>query len=258
MNDPQTGVRGQPRGPRRCFRRPKTHPTAVGGRDQRADSGIETTPGMSRWSSSRSFWFPVPADRRVRRSVQLAAGLVLYGVTAAMLVLAGFGLDPWDVLHQGLSRTFGLPIGAWAIIVSFTVLLCWLPLRQRPGVGTLANATTVGLVIDLVLSSFHAPHAMWARIALLVGAVIGNGIATGLYIGAGLGPGPRDGLMVGLAKRGHSLRVVRTSIELTVLIAGALLGGTVGVGTVLYAVSIGPLAHLTIPAFSRDPSPGRP
>ncbi len=114
-----------------------------------------------------------------------------------MLVLAGFGLDPWDVLHQGLSRTFGLPIGAWAIIVSFSVLLCWLPLRQRPGAGTLANATTVGVVIDLVLSSFHAPHAMWARIALLAGAVIGNGIATGLYIGLASGPARAMGLAPG-------------------------------------------------------------
>ena len=205
---------------------------------------------MSRWSSSRSLWFPVPADRRVRRSVQLAAGLVLYGVTAAMLVLAGFGLDPWDVLHQGLSRTFGLPIGAWAIIVSFSVLLCWLPLRQRPGVGTLANATAVGLVIDLVLSSFHAPHAMWARIALLAGAVIGNGIATGLYIGAGLGPGPRDGLSTGIAGRGHSVRVVRTGVEAIVLITGFLVGGSIGIGTVVYALAIGPITHRTIPALA--------
>lgn len=167
-----------------------------------------------------------------------------------MLVLAGFGLDPWDVLHQGLSRTFGLPIGAWAIIVSFSVLLCWLPLRQRPGAGTLANATAVGLLIDLVLSSFHAPHAMWARIALLAGAVIGNGIATGLYIGAGLGPGSRDGLSTGIAGRGHSVRVVRTGVEAIVLITGFLLGGSVGIGTVGYALAIGPITHRTIPALA--------
>ena len=166
-----------------------------------------------------------------------------------MLVLAGFGLDPWDVLHQGLSRTFGLPIGAWAIIVSFSVLLCWLPLRQRPGAGTLANATAVGLVIDLVLSSFHAPHAMRARIALLAGAVIGNGIATGLYIGAGLGPGPRDGLSTGIAGR-HSIRVVRTGVEAIVLITGFLVGGSVGIGTVVYALAIGPITHRTIPALA--------
>jgi uncharacterized membrane protein YczE len=193
---------------------------------------------------------PVPADRRARRFAQLAAGLVLYGVTASMLVLARLGLDPWDVLHQGLSRTVGLGIGTWAIIVSVAVLLAWTPLRQRPGVGTIANALVVGIVIDLMLVLVHPPHALWARIALLLGGVAGNGIATGFYIGAGLGPGPRDGLSTGIAGRGHSMRVVRTTIEATVLVTGFLLGGTVGVGTVLYALSIGPITHQTIPALA--------
>ena len=190
---------------------------------------------------------PLPPDRRGRRFAQLAAGLILYGVTASMLVLARLGLDPWDVLHQGLSRTFGLGIGTWAVIVSVVVLLAWWPLRQRPGVGTVANALTVGLVIDLVLSLAHSPHAIWARWALLIGGVAGNGLATGLYIGAGLGPGPRDGLSTGLAGRGYSMRVVRTSIEATVLLVGFLLGGTVGIGTVVYAASIGLITHQTIP-----------
>lgn len=167
-----------------------------------------------------------------------------------MLVLARLGLDPWDVLHQGLSRTFGLPIGTWAIILSFVVLLSWLPLRQRPGVGTLANAMIVGLVIDLFLSVFQAPHAPWARIALLLAGVVGNGIATGLYIGAGLGPGPRDGLSTGIAGRGYSMRVVRTSVEAIVLLTGFLLGGSVGIGTALYALAIGPITHRTIPALA--------
>jgi uncharacterized membrane protein YczE len=193
---------------------------------------------------------PVPSDRRARRVSQLAVGLVLYGVTASMLVLARLGLDPWDVLHQGLSHTFGLGIGTWAIIVSVVVLLAWLPLHQRPGVGTVANALVVGLVIDAVLALAHPPHAMWARIALLVGGVAGNGVATGFYIGAGLGPGPRDGLSTGIAGRGHSMRVVRTSIEATVLAGGFLLGGTVGVGTVAYALSIGPITHQTIPRLA--------
>jgi uncharacterized membrane protein YczE len=187
-----------------------------------------------------------------RRGAQLLAGLLLYGITAAMLVLAGLGLDPWDVLHQGLSRTFGLGIGTWAILVSCLVLLLWLPLRQRPGLGTVANATIVGTVMDLVLSLVHPPHVLWVRVALLVGGVVGNGIATGLYVGAGLGPGPRDGLSIGIAARGRSLRVVRTCIEATVLVTGILLGGTFGVGTVLYALSIGPITHVTIPALAID------
>ena len=193
---------------------------------------------------------PVPPDRRLRRWVQLVAGLVLYGVTVAMMVLAGLGLDPWDVLHQGLSRTFGLGIGTWAILASFVVLLGWWPLRQRPGAGTLTNAVAVGAVLDLVLWLVDPPQALWARVALLVGGVVGNGVATGLYLGAGLGAGVRDGLSTGLAARGHSMRAVRTGIEAVVLVAGFLLGGTVGIGTILYALAIGPITHRTIPALA--------
>lgn len=200
---------------------------------------------------------PIPTDRRLRRGAQLIVGLILYGVTAAMLVLAKFGLDPWDVLHQGLSRTFGLGIGTWAILISLVVLVAWWPLRLRPGAGTVANAILVGVVIDLMLSLTHPPHALWARVALLVGGVAGNGIATGLYIGAGLGPGARDGLSIGIAARGHSMRIVRTGIEATVLATGVLLGGTVGIGTLLYALAIGPMTHLTIPALSIDPARAR-
>ena len=188
------------------------------------------------------------------RLVQLYAGLVLYGVSSSLLVLAGLGLDPWDVFHQGLSRTFGLAIGTWAIIVGALVLLLWIPLRQRPGIGTVSNVILVGLTMDVVLGHVGQPHAMAARIACLICGVFLNGVATGAYIGAGLGPGPRDGLMTGLAARGHSIRVVRAGLELTVLVTGWLLGGTVGVGTVLYALSIGPLAHFFIPLFAR----GRP
>jgi uncharacterized membrane protein YczE len=188
------------------------------------------------------------------RLAQLYLGLVLYGVSASLLVLAGLGLDPWDVFHQGLSRTFGLAIGTWAIIVGVAVLLLWIPLRQRPGIGTVSNVILVGLTMNVVLGHVHAPHAMAARIACLVCGVFLNGVATGAYIGAGLGPGPRDGLMTGLAARGHSIRVVRTGLEVTVLVIGWLLGGTVGVGTLVYALSIGPLAHVFIPLFAR----GRP
>jgi uncharacterized membrane protein YczE len=188
------------------------------------------------------------------RLVQLYLGLILYGISSSLLVLATLGLDPWDVFHQGLSRTFGLAIGTWAIIVGAVVLLLWIPLRQRPGIGTVSNVILVGLTMNIVLGHVGAPHAMTARIACLVCGVFLNGIATGAYIGAGLGPGPRDGLMTGIAARGHSIRVVRTGIEVTVLVTGWLLGGTVGVGTVVYALSIGPLAHVFIPLFAR----GRP
>ena len=188
------------------------------------------------------------------RLVQLYLGLILYGISSSLLVLADLGLDPWDVFHQGLSRTFGLAIGTWAIIVGAVVLLLWIPLRQRPGIGTLSNVILVGLTMNVVLGHVDAPHAMAARIACLVCGVFLNGVATGAYIGAGFGPGPRDGLMTGLAARGHSIRVVRTGLEVTVLVTGWLLGGTVGVGTVVYALSIGPLAHVFIPLFAR----GRP
>jgi uncharacterized membrane protein YczE len=186
-----------------------------------------------------------------RRLIQLFAGLVLYGVSDAMLLLARLGVDPWDVLHQGLARRIGLQTGTWAIIVGVVVLLLWIPLRQRPGVGTLCNVVVVGLVIDAVLWLVPPPAALAVRVPMLIGGVVLNGMATGLYIGAGLGPGPRDGLMTGIAARGHSIRVVRTCIEATVLAAGWLLGGNVGPGTVLYAVAIGPLAHVFIPLFAR-------
>ena len=188
------------------------------------------------------------------RLAQLYGGLLLYGVSSSLLVLAGLGLDPWDVFHQGLSRTFGLAIGTWAIIVGAAVLLLWIPLRQRPGIGTLSNVVLVGLTMNVVLGHVDPPHMLSVRIACLVCGVFLNGVATGAYIGAGLGPGPRDGLMTGLAARGHSIRVVRTGIELTVLLTGWLLGGTVGVGTVVYALAIGPLAHVFVPLFAR----GRP
>jgi uncharacterized membrane protein YczE len=191
----------------------------------------------------------VPADRRPARVSLLFVGLTLYGVSDAMLVLAGLGLDPWDVLHQGLARTLGLQVGTWAILVGAMVLLAWVPLRQRPGLGTVCNVAVIGLVIDLTLAVVPAPDELGVQVAVLVGGVLLNGVATGAYIGAGLGPGPRDGLSTGIAARGHSLRVVRTVVEVSVLVAGWLLGGTVGVGTVLYALAIGPITHFTIPAL---------
>jgi len=193
-----------------------------------------------------------------RRLIQLFAGLVLYGVSDSMLLLAGLGVDPWDVLHQGLARRTGIPTGTWAIIAGAVVLLLWIPLRQRPGFGTLCNVVLIGAVIDAVLAVVAPPRSLPVQAVVMVSGVVLNGVATGLYIGAGLGPGPRDGLMTGFAARGHSLRLVRTCIEATVLLAGWLLGGTVGVGTVVYAACIGPLAHVFVPLFSRPEPPAVP
>ena len=184
------------------------------------------------------------------------AGLVLYGVSLGLMLLARLGVDPWDVLHQGLARHTGIATGTWVIIASVIVLVLWVPLRQRPGVGTLCNAVLIGLVVDVMLAVLAPPHSLTIRIGMLVAGVALNGVATGLYIGAGLGAGPRDGLMTGIAARGHSIQLVRTSIEGIVLLAGWLLGGNVGAGTVLYAVSIGPLAHIFIPVFGRKPTNG--
>ena len=192
------------------------------------------------------------------------AGLLLYGVTMGMMVRSVLGLDPWDVFHQGLTAwinqwvplSFGMVITA----VSVLVLLLWIPLRQRPGLGTIANAAIIGFTTDATLAVLPAPEGMAWRIALLVAAIVLNAVAGALYIGAGLGPGPRDGLMTGLVARGvGSIRVVRTTIEVGVLGTGWLLGGVVGVGTVLYALAIGPLLHLLIPRLqvrSRAPAPG--
>ncbi|MFF5259541.1 YitT family protein [Actinomadura viridis] len=182
-----------------------------------------------------------------RRLFQLYAGLALYGFGIALQVASTLGNDPWDVFHEGLARRFGLTIGLWIIITGAVVMLAWIPLRQRPGLGTISNVVLVGAFADLFLWLLPEPGSPAARWAFLIAAIVVSGFATGCYIGAGLGPGPRDGLMTGLAARGHSLRVVRTGIELTVLTLGFLLGGTVGVGTLLYALAIGPLAHVFLP-----------
>lgn len=186
---------------------------------------------------------------RAARFVQLIAGLVLFGASLALLVRSRLGLDPWDVFHQGLSVTTGLTIGTCTIAAGVVVLLLWIPLRQRPGAGTVANVVLVGLALDAVLALIPETDDLALRWTYLVGGIIVNGIATGAYIGAGLGPGPRDGLMVGLTR---SIRVVRTAIEVSVLVVGWLLGGTVGVGTLLYALTIGPIVHRTLPALTRD------
>ncbi len=200
--------------------------------------------------SARSTLIALVPPPRGRRLFQLYAGLLLFGVSSSMLLLGALGVDPWDVFHQGLSRRIGLGVGTWALIVSAAVLVFWVPLRQRPGLGTISNAIVVGLTIDAMLTLFHTPHSELLRWLLMLGGVLLNGLATGAYIGAGLGPGPRDGLMMGWAARGHQIRVVRTCIELTVFAIGWALGGNVGLGTVIYALGIGPLAHIFVPRFA--------
>ena len=190
-----------------------------------------------------------------RRLAQLYLGLVLYGISLALMVRAQLGLDPWDVLHEGLASRLPLTFGQVVIVVGALVLIAWIPLRQRLGLGTVSNVFVIGLAVDAALAVLPAPEPMAWRIAFLVAGVVLNAVATAAYIGARLGPGPRDGLMTGLvARTGRSVRLVRTSIELSVLASGWLLGGTVGVGTVLYAISIGPLVHVLLPrlAVSED------
>ena len=196
----------------------------------------------------------VTTSRRLpRRLLQLYVGLVLFGVSMGLLVRSRLGNMPWDVLHQGLVRQLGGTIGGWSIAVGVIVLLLWIPLRQRPGLGTVSNVVLIGVSVDATLSVLPNAGPMAARIAFMVAGVVLNGFATALYVGARLGPGPRAGLMTGfVARPGGSVRAVKTLIELAVVLVGALLGGTVGDGTVAYVVAIGPIVQvflhrLTVP-----------
>ncbi|CAL9365980.1 YczE/YyaS/YitT family protein [Streptomyces sp. enrichment culture] len=193
-----------------------------------------------------------PPGRRIpRRLVQLVSGLLLYGASSALLVRSGLGLEPWNVLHQGLSNLTGLSIGVVVTVMGAVVLLLWIPLRQRPGLGTVANVLLIGAAMDATLAVVPDADGLPARIALMVAGVVLNGLATGLYIAARFGPGPRDGLMTGLHRvTGRSIRLIRTALELTVVATGFLLGGSLGVGTVLYALAIGPLAQLSLRLFA--------
>jgi uncharacterized membrane protein YczE len=186
-----------------------------------------------------------------RRTIMLLVGLALYGLSLTLLVRAELGLDPWDVFHQGLAEVTGLSLGTVIVATSFLVLLFWIPLRERPGVGTVANAVLVGVGVDAFSALIPEVDGTAIRWVLLIVSVVLNGVATGLYIGAGMGPGPRDGLMTGIARRGHPIRVVRTTLEVMVLIAGIALGGSFGIGTIVYALAIGPLVHIFLPWFTR-------
>jgi uncharacterized membrane protein YczE len=198
------------------------------------------------------------AGRLARRLPQLYVGLVLYGVSLALMVRGHLGLAPWDVLHSGLTRYVPLTIGQVLVVISFLVLLLWIPLRELPGLGTISNALVIGFAADATLAVLDAPDATWLRVTMMVAGVVLNALATAAYIGAQFGRGPRDGLMTGLHRRtGLSLRLVRTGLEVTVVALGLLLGGVLGAGTVLYALAIGPLTQLMLPLVTVDLTPRR-
>jgi len=188
------------------------------------------------------------AGRLPRRLTQLMVGLTLFGLSMAMLIRAGLGMLPWDVLHYGVALHVPLSFGTIVVLVSFAVLLLWIPLREMPGLGTIANALWIGVAADVSLALLPSPATLGWQVAMMLGAIVLNGLSTALYIGAQLGPGTRDGLMTGLARRlPVSLRLIRTGIEVVVVLVGWLLGGVVGVGTVLFALAIGPLTQFFLP-----------
>jgi uncharacterized membrane protein YczE len=199
---------------------------------------------------------PLAARRLPRRVIQLYAGLLVFAFGEALIVRASLGVIPWDVLHQGLVEQFGLTIGQWSIIIGAVVLLLWIPLRERPGLGTVSNVIVIGAALDAFLGLLATPGTVWVRALFLVTGILINGVATAAYIGARLGPGPRDGLMTGLVRtRGWSVRVVRTGIEVAVVVIGWLLGGNLGVGTVLFALAIGPVVHVALPLLTVPEAP---
>ncbi|WP_253911555.1 YitT family protein [Streptomyces sp. CNQ-509] len=198
-------------------------------------------PVLSRWRGSRT----------ARRLAHLYVGLTLYGLSCALMVRAGIGLDPWDTFHQGLGKQTGWTMGVATIVVGAAVLLLWIPIRQRPGLGTVSNVVVIGVAMDASFALLPDVHGLALQIPQMLGGVVLNGVATGLYISARYGPGPRDGLMTGLHRRtGLSVRLVRTLIEITVLASGWVLGGAVGAGTVVYALAIGPLAQYFLRVFA--------
>lgn len=189
----------------------------------------------------------------------MVLGLAVFGFGSGLMVQSDLGNPPWDVFHEGFAVSSPFSIGVAAIITSFAVLLLWIPLRERPGLGTLANAVLIGVFIDLTVITIDTPSRLLLQVALMIGGVVLVGIGSGLYIGVRLGPGPRDGLMTGLAKRGISLRLARTGVEAVAMLVGWMLGGTVGVGTLVFALGIGPLVQVFLPRFdmgSASPQPG--
>lgn len=195
----------------------------------------------------------------IRRFVQLQLGLCLFGFSGALMVRAGLGLDPWNIFHQGLSQQTGLSLGTVVIGMGALVMLMWIPLRQKPGLGTVCNIFVIGLALDVSLVLLPSVEGLVWRSGLIAAGVILNAAASAAYIGAGMGPGPRDGLMTGLNRRlGWSIRISRLTVEIAVLTLGWLLGGVIGLGTVAYALAIGPLIQVFLPWFEAAPERERP
>jgi len=202
------------------------------------------------------FFLPVAGLRLRRRLVQLIFGLVIFGIGIGLMLRSGLGLPPWDVLHQGLSMQFGLTVGIWSILSSFVILIFWLPFRERYGIGTFLNAILIGVMIDVTAAVLPEASNTWWAVAMMIAGILMVGITSGMYIGANLGPGPRDGLMTAIARRGPSIRLTRVIMEVTVLVIGVLLGGTFGIGTIIYALLMGPLVQVFLPRWTIDT--GRP
>jgi uncharacterized membrane protein YczE len=204
----------------------------------------------------RRVFIPIGGKKLPRRLVQLIVGETFFGIGIGLMLQSGLGLSPWDVLHQGLTVQFGLTVGIWSILSSFVVLLFWLPLRERYGIGTLLNAIIIGVMIDVTAGLVPEAANTWWAVSMMVSGILLVAITSGMYIGANLGPGPRDGLMTAIARRGPSIRLTRVIMEITVLVIGLLLGGTFGIGTILYALLMGPLVQFFLPRWTIDT--GRP
>ena len=200
-------------------------------------------------------WTTVPPDRFLERLTRCIFGLFLFGLGISLLIDAELGAAPWDVFHTGVSDRTGISVGNIVIITGVALLALWIPLRERPGLGTLLNAVVIGIVVDLTLPWVPDTEQLVSRLALMTGGVVIIAVGSGFYIGAGLGPGPRDGLMTGLAKRrvfgrNISIRSARTAVEIAVLAIGVALGGSIGIGTVAFTVGIGPLVHIFLPLLT--------
>lgn len=211
---------------------------------------------MSESSTSRF----IPRDRPITRITRCVFGLILFGVGITLLIEADLGAAPWDVFHTGVSERVGISTGWVIVITGVSLLLLWIPLRERPGLGTILNATVIGIVVDLTSPLVGEPKALLVRVAMMAGGVVVVAIGSGFYIGAGLGPGPRDGLMTGLSRRSVagrsiSIRAGRTFVEIVVMVIGVVLGGAIGIGTVAFMVGIGPLVQIFLPPLTMS---GRP
>ncbi|MFM8847868.1 MAG: YczE/YyaS/YitT family protein [Actinomycetota bacterium] len=192
-------------------------------------------------------------ERFPERLLRCLVGLGLFGFGIALFLESHLGVPPWDVFHKGVADKLDVSIGVVIIVTGVVLLLLWIPLRQRPGLGTILNALEIGLVVDLAKGSIGEPDRLWVRAMMLIAGLLVIAVGSALYIGAGLGPGPRDGLMMGLAERGVSVRLGRTVIEAVVVVAGLSLGGSIGVGTILFAVGIGPLVQVLLPRLDIRP-----